>query len=354
MACAPTQIHMSQHALIDGFFAFWALLCLVAALGKFALSRELADGSSYGLALCAARPDKRERVLCLVAVVASLSWPIAGSSSEPYARASPCHGCRASPRRSSSWFFWPAALETLITTYRFLVAKDSQTHLRNPDRRRPLVSLSGRSSTGQPGHSCFSRSGQFSARSRQETRALHLSIFIAASYLVMCNVKYGMNLRYANMWDMPLRFLAFGQIVTLVSSAKRYQKQSCGDRRSPYRLGRTAPVLDFGRAISALRIDYARSSPGPAHSQIALEGLNRSSRAAEAASAFNASLPGDCFVQQVVDRGHRFGADKYLIRKKPSAQANESRCSGNQGSARKFVPRATGNGAGIPRTSRIL
>lgn len=28
MSCAPTQIHMAQHALIDGFFAFWATLCL--------------------------------------------------------------------------------------------------------------------------------------------------------------------------------------------------------------------------------------------------------------------------------------------------------------------------------------
>ena len=28
IACAPTQIHMSQHALIDGVFTFWALLCL--------------------------------------------------------------------------------------------------------------------------------------------------------------------------------------------------------------------------------------------------------------------------------------------------------------------------------------
>ena len=28
MSCAPTQIHMSQHALIDGFFAFWATLSL--------------------------------------------------------------------------------------------------------------------------------------------------------------------------------------------------------------------------------------------------------------------------------------------------------------------------------------
>src|SRR5687768_5953172 len=28
MACAPMQLHMSQHALIDGFFAFWATLGL--------------------------------------------------------------------------------------------------------------------------------------------------------------------------------------------------------------------------------------------------------------------------------------------------------------------------------------
>src|SRR5205807_4912586 len=28
VAFAPTQIHMSQHALVDGFFTFWALLTL--------------------------------------------------------------------------------------------------------------------------------------------------------------------------------------------------------------------------------------------------------------------------------------------------------------------------------------
>ena len=28
MSCAPAQIHMGQHALIDGFFAFWATLSL--------------------------------------------------------------------------------------------------------------------------------------------------------------------------------------------------------------------------------------------------------------------------------------------------------------------------------------
>ena len=52
---------------------------------------------------------------------------------------------------------------------------------------------------------------------------LFMSIFIAASYLVMCNIKYGMNLRYANMWDMPLRFLAFSSLVVLVTPLRRYR-----------------------------------------------------------------------------------------------------------------------------------
>ena len=39
----------------------------------------------------------------------------------------------------------------------------------------------------------------------------------------MCNIKYGMNLRYANMWDMPLRFLAFSQIVAFSARLQRYR-----------------------------------------------------------------------------------------------------------------------------------
>jgi hypothetical protein len=58
---------------------------------------------------------------------------------------------------------------------------------------------------------------------RTKTSELYLSIFVAASYLVMCNVKYGMNLRYANMWDMPLRFLAFSSLVAIVAPLRRYR-----------------------------------------------------------------------------------------------------------------------------------
>jgi hypothetical protein len=58
---------------------------------------------------------------------------------------------------------------------------------------------------------------------RTKKPELFMSMFIAASYLVMCNVKYGMNLRYANIWDMPLRFLAFSLLVGLVTPLRHYR-----------------------------------------------------------------------------------------------------------------------------------
>jgi hypothetical protein len=48
-----------------------------------------------------------------------------------------------------------------------------------------------------------------------------LLLFIGGSYLIMCNLKYGMNLRYANMWDVPLRFLAVGTLASLAAPLRR-------------------------------------------------------------------------------------------------------------------------------------
>jgi hypothetical protein len=51
--------------------------------------------------------------------------------------------------------------------------------------------------------------------------ALYLLSFVVATYLLMCNVRYGMNLRYTNMWDMPLRYLALGCIADVARNLRR-------------------------------------------------------------------------------------------------------------------------------------
>ena len=53
---------------------------------------------------------------------------------------------------------------------------------------------------------------------------LFLVIFVGATYLVMCNVRYGMNLRYANMWDMPLRYLAGVCLASFTDPIARYRR----------------------------------------------------------------------------------------------------------------------------------
>jgi len=50
---------------------------------------------------------------------------------------------------------------------------------------------------------------------KEQRPQLFVLVFVAASYFLMCNVRYGMNLRYANIWDAPLRLLAFTQLGVL-------------------------------------------------------------------------------------------------------------------------------------------
>jgi hypothetical protein len=51
--------------------------------------------------------------------------------------------------------------------------------------------------------------------------SLYLVAFMAATYVVMCNVRYGMNLRYTNMWDLPMRYLAVVCLSDLTALLRR-------------------------------------------------------------------------------------------------------------------------------------
>jgi hypothetical protein len=54
-----------------------------------------------------------------------------------------------------------------------------------------------------------------------DKQSLYLLTFVVSTYLLMCNIRYGMNLRYTNMWDMPLRYLALGCVFDVSRSFRR-------------------------------------------------------------------------------------------------------------------------------------
>lgn len=213
MACAPTQIHMAQHALIDGFFAFWATLCLwllwenlrrpndwrflmpyCAALALMVLTKENAAFAYLGLlALLALNRWLRFGEMASKLLLLTIAGPLIGVAVLVWL----CGG-----------------VSTFVETYRLLVSKASvlpyaiatgdgpwYRYLLDLLLISPLIFL-------------IAIGGLFRLRN-DDKASVYLVVFVATTYLAMCNVRYGMNLRYTNMWDMPLRYLAVGCLTAL-------------------------------------------------------------------------------------------------------------------------------------------
>ncbi len=72
MAFAPTQLHMSHHALVDGFFTFWAMLVLCSLWENLHASRDWRWLALYTVALTATVLTKENAFFVWVAVVVIL------------------------------------------------------------------------------------------------------------------------------------------------------------------------------------------------------------------------------------------------------------------------------------------
>ena len=221
MAVAPTQLHMSQHALVDGFFTFWALLALWLFWENLQTPGDWRWLASYVIALALLVLTKENSFFVWVALVALLvanRWFQFGNVTRELVIATvlgPLLGVVV-------LIFLAGGIQTFIQSYQLSVGKNFQLPYAiltgDGPWYRYLVDLMLVSPIV-----LILAFGTIFRLNRSMKPELFMSIFIAASYLVMCNVKYGMNLRYANMWDLPLRFLAFSQIVWFASFAKRFQ-----------------------------------------------------------------------------------------------------------------------------------
>ena len=219
VAFAPTQLHMSQHALVDGFFAFWALLALWLLWENLQTPRNWGWLTCYSLSLALLVLTKENSFFVWIGIVAVLianRWLRFGTVNRELVLATvlgPLLGVVV-------LVFLAGGLDVLFGTYRLLVSKNYQLpyaiktgdgpwsrYLLDLLLVSPVVLLLAIGSVFR-----INRSMRFE---------LFLLVFIAATYLVMCNVKYGMNLRYANMWDVPLRFLALSTIVSLTAPLRR-------------------------------------------------------------------------------------------------------------------------------------
>ena len=221
MVVAPTQLHMSQHALVDGFFTFWALLVLWLFWENLQAPGDWRWLAGYVLALALLVLTKENSFFVWIALLVILianRWLQFGTVARELVIATflgPLLGIVV-------LIFLAGGIDMFLQSYQLSVGKNFELSYAiltgDGPWYRYLVDLMLVSPIV-----LILAFGTTFRLNRQMKAEWFMSIFIAASYLIMCNVKYGMNLRYANMWDLPLRFLAFGQIAWLASFPKRFK-----------------------------------------------------------------------------------------------------------------------------------
>ena len=213
MAIAPTQLHMSQHGLIDGFFTFWATLTLWSLWENLQKPGDRRWLGLYVFALCAIVLTKENAFFVWVAVVGIIianRWLGFGFVTRELIIAT-----FVGPFIGVVTLIWLAGgVATLIETYHLSVTKnytlDYAIATGDGPWHRYLVDLL----LVSPLVLLLAVGALFTIRKEQKLEWF-LILFVGVSYAVMCNIKYGMNLRYGNMWDLPLRLLAFSQLFAL-------------------------------------------------------------------------------------------------------------------------------------------
>ena len=215
MACAPTQLHMAQHGLIDGVFAFWALACVWLLWENLHRPDDGRWQTAYAAALALMVLTKENAAFVYIALTALILvawWQKWGGITR---RLVLTHIAGALLGGTILTMLAGGPQECLAV-YLLLKAKaQTMTYaIRTGDGPwfRYLVDLLCASPI-----TLLLAIGAIFHLSKNRKPLLYLTGFIGFSYLVMCNVKYGMNLRYTNMWDMPLRFLAFTQLATFAA-----------------------------------------------------------------------------------------------------------------------------------------
>lgn len=221
MACAPTQIHMTQHALIDGFFAFWATLSLWLLWENLRQPGRVGWLFAFGAALALLVVTKENAMFVYIGLLGLLAanyWLKFGTVTRELLATmviGPLVGVVLLVTLCGS-------LQTTFHIYMLLVSKASVLPYAIATGDGPwyryLVDLMIMS----PVILVLAIGAVFQLKLTNRA-ALYLLTFVVVSYLLMANVRYGMNLRYANIWDMPLRYLA---TLSLTSTSTAFGRRS--------------------------------------------------------------------------------------------------------------------------------
>ena len=210
LAVSPLQIHLAQHALIDGVFTFWAVLNLWLLWENLQRPNDRRFLAAFALSLACMVATKENSFfvyLALSGLIVANRWAKFGKVTGELlitGVAGPALGVAA-------LVLLAGGVSQFSEIYHLLVSKaETLTYaIKTGDGPwyRYLVDLL----LVSPIVLVLAIGGIFS-QVRGHRAYVYLVAFVGITYAVMCNIRYGMNLRYASIWDFPLRALAAAQV----------------------------------------------------------------------------------------------------------------------------------------------
>lgn len=207
MAFDPVLIHLTQHAMVDGFFAFWALLSLWTLWECLRNPGRMAwlIAHAASLALMVMTKENSFFVYCaLVLLVLTNRWTGVGKVSKGLLFAM-VMGPAAGVLLLAGF---AGGVDTFASVYQMLVVKAQNLVYAQQTGDGPWHRYLLDMMTVSPVVLCLALGALFAVAPKRKELA-YLAIFVAGSYLIMCNIRYGMNLRYSSVWSFPLRVAAF-------------------------------------------------------------------------------------------------------------------------------------------------
>lgn len=217
-ACSPLLIHTSQHGFIDGVFgtcALFALWTLVESLREKA-HRGWLLGFAISFALTVLAKETALFVGAAIAAILlfsrSLGW---GPATRLHWGAAIAGGLFAITLLS----FAAGGFRTVADVYLLFIHKVQLLPYAHETGRGPWYRYLVDLMVFTPTTLCFALGGAFLTLSG-DRRAAVLLLFLAITYAAMGNTENGMNLRYATIWELPLRALAVVQVTALSARMK--------------------------------------------------------------------------------------------------------------------------------------
>lgn len=213
MATAPLQVYLSQRALIDGYFAFWATAAVWLAWENLRRPRHLGWLVAYTLSLTILTLTKENAAFVVAAIfgVLVLNRFLKVGTVTPQLFAATVIGPALAILLLAGLM---GGLGQWIDFNRMFVAKSRTNFYSIMAQDGPWYRYAVDWVIVSPALIAFATARLFQMR-RSDQIGTFLAAFLLLSFAAMSSVKYGISLRYAAYWDLPLCWLACSQAMAL-------------------------------------------------------------------------------------------------------------------------------------------